>query len=88
MYYSDGLRKLLKHDETASISYMDTLKVFLENNMSITATASELFIHRTTLIDRIERIERELQIDLKDPSERLKLDIILKAKEIYEGINK
>lgn len=88
MYYSDGLRKLLKHDETASISYMDTLKVFLENNMSITSTASELFIHRTTLIDRIERIERELQIDLKDPSERLKLEIILKAKEIYEGINK
>lgn len=87
MYYPEGVRKLIKHDQNASISYMETLKVFLENGMSITATASALFIHRTTLLDRIERIERELQMDIKNPDERLKLEIILKAREIYEGIN-
>ena len=39
-------------------SYLETLKVFLEENMSYPAAAKRLYIHRSTLIDRIARIER------------------------------
>lgn len=81
-YFSERLRNLIEHDKIASVSYIETLRVFLKNSSSFTHAAEELFIHRSTVVDRITRIERELQIDLKDPDIRLQLEIILKALEI------
>jgi DNA-binding PucR family transcriptional regulator len=52
--------------------------------MSYTATARKLYIHRSTLIDRISRIEKELNIDLKDSDQRLQLEILLKAVDLEE----
>ena len=84
MFYSTGLKNLFRHDEHSPVSYFETLKVFLEENMNYTSTAEVLYIHRSTLVDRINRIERELGIDLKDYNERLHLQIIMKALELRE----
>ncbi len=81
-YFPRGLKEILSHDESSGVSYLETLKVFLEENLSFTSAARRLYIHRSTLIDRIERIEKELEIDLKDPRQRLLLEIILRAMEI------
>ena len=78
-YYPAGFANILEHDKESGISYLETLKVFLEEGMSYTSTAQKLFIHRSTLIDRISRIEKELSIDLKDSDKRLQLEILLKA---------
>lgn len=85
-YFSERLRKLIEHDKTAAVSYIETLRVFLQNSLSYTQTAKELFIHRSTIVDRIARIQRELEIDLKDPDTRLQLEIILKAMEIEDMV--
>ena len=84
MFYSNGLKNLFRHDAHSPVSYFDTLKVFLEENMNYTSTAETLYIHRSTLVDRINRIEKELGIDLKDYNERLHLQIIIKALELRE----
>ncbi len=84
MFYSNGLKNLFRHDKHSPVSYFETLKVFLEENMNYTSTAEILYIHRSTLVDRINRIERELGIDLKDYNERLHLQIIIKALELRE----
>lgn len=84
-YFSERLQDLIRHDKTGPISYLDTLRVFLRSGQSYSKTAEELYIHRSTVVDRISRIERELRADLKDPDTRLQLEIILKAMEI-EGI--
>ncbi len=81
-YFPAGFRALIEHDRTAGVSYLETLKVFLEENMSYTSAASKLFIHRSTLIDRIARIERELRIDLNDYDRRLLLEILIRAIDI------
>lgn len=81
-YFPAGLSSLIEHDRTSGVSYLETLKVFLEENMSNTAAAARLYVHRSTLIDRIARIERDLQIDLKDPDQRLLLEILIKAIDI------
>ena len=81
-YFPAGLSSLIEHDRTSGVSYLETLKVFLEENMSNTAAAARLYIHRSTLIDRIARIERDLQIDLNDPDQRLLLEILIKAIDI------
>ena len=85
-YFSEQLQNLIKHDKTGPISYLDTLRVFLRNSMSYSQTAEELYIHRSTVVDRISRIERELDVNLKDPDTRLQLEIILKAMEIEDMV--
>ena len=81
-YYPKGLAEIVDHDENAGVSYLETLTVLLEENMSYSAAAKRLYIHRSTLVDRIARISRESGIDLKDPNQRLQLEILLKAAEI------
>ena len=88
LYFSDGLRGLLDHDRDAPISYIETLRVYLSQNMNVTRTAAELFIHRSTLLERLSRIARELGEDLEDPDVRLRLQILLKALEMQDTVQK
>ncbi|MBR0373594.1 MAG: helix-turn-helix domain-containing protein [Mogibacterium sp.] len=81
-YYPSGFATLLSHDQESDISYLETLKTFLDENLSYTAAARKLYIHRSTLIDRIARIERDLGIDFSDPDKRLQLEMVLKAMDI------
>ena len=85
-YYPEGMKTLLEHDKTAEVSYLETLRVFLEENMNYSSAARLLYVHRTTLIDRIHRIEAETGIDLSDPNERLHLHLLIKAMELEELI--
>ncbi len=82
MLFSEGLRRLQRHDEQSQTSYLLTLSTLLDNAMSITKTARELYVHRSTLIERVNRIKRELGEDLDDPDVRLRLQILLKARAI------
>lgn len=83
-YYPEGLKAVFEHDEKSPVSYLETLRVLLEENLSYTAAAQRLFIHRSTLLDRIERIEKEMNVDLNDPEQRLQLEILLKALDLEE----
>lgn len=56
-----------------AVDYYQTLKVYLENNMNLLHSAEELFIHRTTLFYRINRIKETLDLDLTDKKIRLTL---------------
>lgn len=81
-----GLRRLLEHDKESTTSYVETLKAFLECNMSASKTATQLFVHRSTLMERLQRIRRELGIDLDDPDQQLYLRILLKGLELHEKL--
>ena len=85
-YFPAGLNSLIEHDRSSGVSYLETLKVFLEESMSYTSTAQKLFIHRSTLIDRIARIDKELNVDLKDYDQRLQLEMLLKAIDLEETL--
>ena len=69
-------------------STAETLRVYLSQNMNVTRTAAELFIHRSTLLERLSRIARELGEDLEDPDVRLRLQILLKALEMQDTVQK
>ena len=79
LHYPEGLRRLVEHDDASTTSYVETLRVFLENNQSIAKTSSDLYVHRSTLMERLARIKRELGLDLDDPDVQLRLRILLKA---------
>ena len=76
-FFTDGLTRLWKHDISSQVSYIDTLRTYLDCNKSISATARTLHLHRSSLIDRLNRIDQILGCDLNDPEERLKLQIVL-----------
>jgi hypothetical protein len=81
---NDGIKRVIEHDLTSETNYIQTLRVYLKNNSRITKTAQELYLHRTSLIHRLKRIERILQMDLNNPDHRLRLEITLKAIELKD----
>jgi len=54
---------------------MRTLKVYYDNHCQLLLTAKQLFIHRNTVIYRLERCEKLTQLNLKDPAESLRFRI-------------
>ena len=68
-----GLLKLRETDRNQHTEYYQTLQVYLEENLSATQAARRLFIHRSTFLYRLERIQELLDADLQDPEERLYL---------------
>ncbi|MDO5544746.1 MAG: helix-turn-helix domain-containing protein [Eubacteriales bacterium] len=82
LLFTEGFRRLEEYNRQASADYLETLQIYLNNNMNVTKTAEDLMIHRSTLLERLKRIEKLLESDLKDPDERLCLSIILKIDQI------
>lgn len=74
-----GLRRLADHDASSRTSYLATLAVYLDCNMSPTAAARALGVHRSTLVERLERIFSLLGCDMTNPDERLLAQIVLRS---------
>ena len=60
-----------RYDEASDVDYWKTLRCYLDAERSIAHAAKALNIHRNTMIQRIERIESILEMDLDDPMGRL-----------------
>lgn len=59
---------------------LETLRVYLDSQCSITSTASELHIHRNTVRYRINRIFELLDVDRNDPDQLLLLQLACRAR--------
>ena len=60
------LRRLQEYDQAHSTALLHTLCVYLLQEQNLHATARQLFIHRNTLVYRLQRIRTLLQLDLDD----------------------
>ena len=65
------------YDKANETELYKTLAVFLRNERHATKTAQELYIHRSTLFYRLDRIHDLIQQDLDDPKVRLYLNLSL-----------
>ncbi|MFH1939966.1 MAG: helix-turn-helix domain-containing protein, partial [bacterium] len=66
---------------------LETLQGFFDNNLSITQTAKALFVHRNTLLYRLERVKKITGLDPKKFDDAVQLRLALKMR-IYQGSNK
>ncbi|MCL2882879.1 MAG: helix-turn-helix domain-containing protein [Coriobacteriia bacterium] len=57
---------LIEYDQQHDSELTNTLFVLLKNNINYTRTASELFIHRSTLTYRLDRIKQLIDIDYEN----------------------
>ena len=63
--------EILRYDAEHRTDYFRTLRTYLNCSLNLTATSSQLFIHRTTLLYRLEKLRALFGIDEKDPVKRL-----------------
>lgn len=68
---SDKIQILKNYDIHNNTSLYKTLAVYLKNEKNIMKTSRELFIHRSTLFYRLERIQNLTGADLEDMLSRI-----------------
>lgn len=73
MLQTPGMKRLIEYDAGSEVDYINTLKVYLDNEMSATQSANKLFLHRSSFLKRMERIEQLLGDELATPRGRLLL---------------
>ena len=64
-----------------SFSLIDTLRVYLECNCNLIRTAERLFLHKNTLLYRLNHIRSIIRCDLNDADDRLLLMLSFKLLE-------
>jgi PucR family transcriptional regulator, purine catabolism regulatory protein len=84
-FFMKSLGTIYEHDRLHGTSYIVTLENFFSNNLNISETAKAMFLHRNTLIYRIDKIKEILNSDLKNSEELLQLQLALK---IFRLLNK
>jgi len=65
-YLHRALRILLRYDSENETDLTETLRTYLEQNRNIKETAEKLFLHRNSLVYRINRIQELCAINLND----------------------
>lgn len=68
----EAVRKLEQYDRNNNTELCHTLEVYLKCGRNVLRTSEELYIHRSTLNYRLNRIRTLIHADLDDPKERLK----------------
>jgi purine catabolism regulator len=73
----DAIGPLLVYDRENDTELASTLRTYLEQNQNSTKTAKLLYIHYNTLRYRLERIKAILGDVLKNPQQRLEIELAL-----------
>ena len=59
--FGDNVPEILDDEEA-----MSTINKFFENSLNISETARQLYVHRNTLVYRLERIEKAIGLDIRN----------------------
>ena len=74
-FQEETIGPLLAHE--GAKDFILTLEAYFENKGNLSQTAESLYIHRNTLIYRIDRIKEILKLDLDRPTSRLAVQLAL-----------
>lgn len=82
LFVHEQLKNLLQYEKEKNIDLWRTLKVYLLNYGNVKATAEQLFLHRSTLIYRLQKVEELLERDLNDADVCFDLMMAIKLMEM------
>ena len=80
------LLRLLDYDQKNGTDLMNTLFEYLENSRNINQTADALYVHKNTLLNRLNRIRTVMDCDLNNNWDRFLLSLsfrVLAYQNIY-----
>lgn len=81
--YLDRIQILTNYDNERKTELVKTLEYYLDHGGSLVDTAQALYIHRNTLLHRLERIKELCEIDLRDPWHQLNLHVAVKSYRLH-----
>jgi purine catabolism regulator len=81
-FYREALGPLLDYEGGGDL--LETLEAFCERLGNLSQTAEKLFIHRNSLLYRMERISQLTGLDLNNPDTRLTVHLALKVRKMLQ----
>lgn len=81
-FYEETLGALAAYDARQQTSLVETLAAYFAHHGNLSRTAEALFLHRNTLLYRMERIAAIIGHDLDDPEVRLMLQVAFKVQQL------
>jgi purine catabolism regulator len=81
-FCSEIIGPLVRYDQRHRSNLVKTIGAYFENHGNISQTAENLFVHRNTLLYRLERIQDLTGQHLDNSDERLALQLALKLRQI------
>jgi sugar diacid utilization regulator len=83
--YQDQIEHIASYDRRKNTDLLMTLETYLECAGNLTKTSERLYVHRNTLIQRLERIQSLCKVDLQDRANWLTLQIAIKVYKLRIG---
>lgn len=81
------LDPLIQYDRKNDSNLMLTLTAYLDNHQNLATTSRQLFIHRNTLLYRVEKIESLLGYSLNEKNAQFNLSFAIKLQTSFEQRN-
>lgn len=86
-YCHKGILKLVKSDKKNSTSYASTLYEYINNSYNLTNTAKKLYIHKNTMLHRLDRIKEISGIKSLEMEDMFKIQLTYKIMKYIEVYN-
>ncbi len=83
-YYHAFLGPVLNYDTEHNANLLPTLRAYLVSNGNITKTSQKIFVHRNTLLYRLNQIQEMTGWDLEDAYTRMNLLISILVREYLQ----
>ena len=87
-YYCEELERLRKEDVQKGTEFYESLKQYLLSGNNVGMAAKKLFVHRNTMIYRLQKINELLKINLNEPDTARMLLISMVLQELIDKSNK
>ncbi|MEW5718717.1 MAG: helix-turn-helix domain-containing protein [Chloroflexota bacterium] len=78
-FRQETIGTLVEYDRTQGTDLIETLTSYFAHKGNLSQTAEALFVHRNTLLYRMERIREISGLDLDNPETRLSIELALRA---------
>lgn len=82
--YNLYIKPLIAHDEKFNSQLLITLQQYIKNNCNKIDTANSFYIHKNTLRQRLNTINKLLNIDIDSPEDLFNIQLALKVKLLYD----
>ena len=83
--YQDQVARIDSYDRRKNTDLLVTLETYLECAGNLTKTAERLYVHRNTLIQRLDRLQSLCDIDLQERANWLTLQVAIKIYKLRAG---
>ena len=84
-FVDTALGSLIDYDKEHGTNLVLTLETYFDCNGNVSTAAKTLFLHRNSLIYRMDRIKEVLNTDLRNPPELLTLQVGLRALKVLRS---